>query len=92
MKNMHRSWIAFSAFLLISVLSLQGQTKVKVDLIVTGGMVVTMDGPRSIYEDGAIAATGDTIVAVGPRTEIEARYTALQTIDAKDKLVLPGFH
>jgi len=61
------------------------------DLIVAGGMVVTMDGQRSIYDDGAVAVTGDTIVAVGPRAEIEARYTASQTIDAKNKLVLPGF-
>ncbi len=34
---------------------------------------------------------GDTIVAVGPRGEIDARYAATQTIDAKGKLVLPGF-
>ena len=34
---------------------------------------------------------GDTIVAVGPRSELEARYAAAQTIDAKGKLVLPGF-
>jgi 5-methylthioadenosine/S-adenosylhomocysteine deaminase len=61
------------------------------DLLITGGIVVTMDGPRSIYDDGAVAVTGGTIVAVGPRTEIEARYTAAQTIDAKNKLVLPGF-
>ncbi len=50
-----------------------------------------MDSPRSIYDDGAVAVTGDTIVAVGPRAEIEARYTASQAIDAKNKLVLPGF-
>ena len=61
------------------------------DLLITGGIVVTMDGPRSIYDDGAVAVTGDTIIAVGPRSEIEAKYTASQTIDAKNKLVLPGF-
>src|SRR5229473_1125309 len=33
----------------------------------------------------------DPIVAVGPRSELEARYAAAQTIDAKGKLVLPGF-
>src|SRR6266516_1868695 len=35
--------------------------------------------------------TGGTVIAVGPRSEIEAKYTASQTIDAKNKLVLPGF-
>src|SRR2546428_6015473 len=61
------------------------------DLLITGGTVVTMDGQRSIYDDGAVAVTGDTIIAVGPRSEIEATYTASQSIDAKNELVLPGF-
>jgi 5-methylthioadenosine/S-adenosylhomocysteine deaminase len=90
MKNKKRSWLLLCAFQLLFVF-LPAQTKQKADLIVTGGMVVTMDGPRSIYDDGAVAVTGDTIVAVGPRTEIEAKYTASQTIDTKNKLVLPGF-
>ena len=63
----------------------------KADLIITGGMVVTMDGARTIYDDGAIVARGDTIVAVGPRAELEGKYQSHQTIDAKGQLVLPGF-
>jgi len=59
--------------------------------MVTGGTVVTMDGARTIYDDGAVVVKGDTIVAVGPRDEIEARYQAQQTINATGKLVLPGF-
>ena len=66
-------------------------TKEKIDLIVTGGTVVTMDGSRTIYDDGIVVVKGDTIVAAGPRTELEAKYQASQTIDAKGKLVLPGF-
>jgi 5-methylthioadenosine/S-adenosylhomocysteine deaminase len=73
-------------------LSLLSQTtKQRAELIVTGGMVVTMDGPRSIYEDGAVAVTGDTIIAVGGRSEIEAKYQARQTINATNHLILPGF-
>jgi 5-methylthioadenosine/S-adenosylhomocysteine deaminase len=63
----------------------------KVDLIVTGGTVVSMDGARAIFDDGAVAVKGDTIVAVGPANEIESKYLALQAIDARGKLVLPGF-
>jgi 5-methylthioadenosine/S-adenosylhomocysteine deaminase len=91
MTNKKCSWILLCVFPLLSALFLRGQTKEKADLIVTGGMVVTMDGTRSIYDDGAVVVTGDTIVAVGPRTELEAGYTARQAIDAKNKLVLPGF-
>ena len=67
-----------------------GSAKSKTDLIVAGGIFLTMDGPRTIYDDGAVAVKGDTIVAVGTRSDIEAKYTAPQTIDARGKLVLPG--
>jgi 5-methylthioadenosine/S-adenosylhomocysteine deaminase len=65
--------------------------KEKVDLIVTGGTVASMDAARTIFDDGAVVVRGDTIVAVGPRNELEAKYLASQTINAKGKLVLPGF-
>src|SRR6266446_6476130 len=91
MKNKKRSWLLICLFPLLSALLLHAGRNYKVGLIVTGGLVVTMDGTRSIYEDGAVAITGDTIIAVGPREEIEARYTGAQTIDARNKLVLPGF-
>jgi len=68
-----------------------GQTKENVDLIVSGGIVVTMNGTRAIYQDGSIAINGDAIVAAGPRAEVEARYKGAQTIDALGRLVLPGF-
>ena len=77
-------------FLLPASLSPQSN-KEKVDLIVTGGTFVTMDGPRTIYDDGAVVVKGDTIVAVGPSRELDAKYSASQTIDAKRTLILPGF-
>jgi 5-methylthioadenosine/S-adenosylhomocysteine deaminase len=63
----------------------------KVDLIVSGGTLLTMDGARRLIDDGAIAVNGDTILAVGTRADIEAKYSAAQVITAKGKLVLPGF-
>src|SRR5438477_6914019 len=63
----------------------------RADLIITGGTVITMDGARTIYDDGAVVVRGDTIVAVGPRAEVEAKYASSQAIDARGKLVLPGF-
>jgi 5-methylthioadenosine/S-adenosylhomocysteine deaminase len=68
-----------------------GQTKQEVDLIVSGGIVVTMDGARKILRGGSVAVKGDAIVAVGPRAEVEGRYNGAQTIDARGRLVLPGF-
>ena len=62
-----------------------------VDLLIVGGTVVTMDDQRRIFEEGAAAVKGGRIVEVGPRSEIEARYAAPAQIDARGKLVLPGF-
>ena len=75
--------------MLISVA--MAQEKQSVDLIVSGGIVVTMDSARAIYKDGSVAVRGDSIVAVGPRAEIEARYQSPQVIDARGHLVMPGF-
>ena len=86
-----RSVVFSLAFQLLFSTLLASQAKGKADLLVTGGTVVTMDGSRTILEDGALAVKGDTIIAVGPRSELEARYSAAQTLDAKGKLVLPGF-
>jgi 5-methylthioadenosine/S-adenosylhomocysteine deaminase len=65
--------------------------KEKVDLLISGGTIVTMDGDRLVLEDGAVALKGEVISAVGFRTDLENRYAAMQTIDARGKLVLPGF-
>jgi len=70
---------------------LWSQATQRVDLIVTGGTVVTMNEARAVYEDCAVVVRGDTIVAVGPRSELEAKYVASQTVDARGKLLLPGF-
>jgi 5-methylthioadenosine/S-adenosylhomocysteine deaminase len=67
------------------------QAKQSIDLIVTHGIVVTMNGVRTLYQDGSVAIRGDSIVAVGPRAEVEAQYKARQTIDAHGGLILPGF-
>jgi len=75
---------------LVAATALPAQSKTHVDLIVTGGTVVTMDASRHIYDNGAVAMRGDTIVAVGARETIESRYDAARTIDAHGEIVMPG--
>jgi len=85
-------FLLFCTFHICLSIVLHGQTtKEHADAIITGGIVVTMDGHRHIYDDGAVVVTGDTIIAAGPRADIEARYKSQRTLDAKNKLVLPGF-
>ena len=78
--------------------SLHAQTQkqaVDVDFLVKNGTIVTMDVERRIFEDGVVAVRGDNLVFVGRSSDFALRYlkgvVAKQMIDAKGKLVLPGF-
>jgi 5-methylthioadenosine/S-adenosylhomocysteine deaminase len=62
-----------------------------VDLLVTGGAVVTMDGGRRFLDGGFVAVRGDRILEVGDAEALRARdYRAREVIDARGKAVLPG--
>ncbi|HEV2860685.1 MAG TPA: amidohydrolase [Pyrinomonadaceae bacterium] len=78
--------------LLIAQLSLPvaAQRARRVDLIVSGGTVVTMDEGRRVIEDGAVAVRAGRIVAVGRRAEIVRRFSAPQVVDAAGRAVIPG--
>ncbi len=92
MKSTRWLFIAILIGVVLSAFSTAAQTKKeRVDLLLAGGTVVTMNAERRIIEDGAVAIKGDTIVAVGSRAEIEAKYAGAQTISAKGTLMLPGF-
>src|SRR6266478_4603907 len=69
---------------------------VSVDLLITGGTIVTMDPSRRILEDGIIAVRGEEIVALGSGASASLRFApkgidAKLKIDARGKLILPGF-
>lgn len=61
-----------------------------VDIIVRGATIVTMNDKRDVIEDGSVAVRGGRIVAVGRSAEIDSKYTARETIDARGKVVVPG--
>jgi 5-methylthioadenosine/S-adenosylhomocysteine deaminase len=63
----------------------------RVDLVVTGGTVLTMDTRDTVVENGAVAISGGAIAAVGARRAVESRFRARRSIDASGRLVLPGF-
>jgi len=62
----------------------------RVDLLILGGAIVTMDGARQIIEDGGIAVENGRIVAVGSRTDIAGKYAGGKTVDATGKTIIPG--
>lgn len=62
----------------------------RVDVILSGGTVVTMNTAFDLYRDGAVAIVGDQLAAVGARDDILAAYTAESVIDCAGKIIMPG--
>lgn len=60
------------------------------DILIVNALVVTMDRKYSVFEDGAVAISGDTIVAVGSTDTVKAAYNAGCILDGRGKLVMPG--
>lgn len=64
---------------------------VKVELLVRGSDVVTMDAAGTVVRDGAVAIVGDTIVAVESFETLRARHPAAKVIGTADSIVTPGY-
>jgi len=61
-----------------------------VDIVFTNAIVLTMDEAFHQYNPGAVAVSGDSIIAAGPSAEIESRFVAGQVIDCGMKVLMPG--
>ncbi|HSP33215.1 MAG TPA: amidohydrolase, partial [Thermoanaerobaculia bacterium] len=76
------------SFVLLFLLATIAQAKT-VDIVITGGTVLTMAGAN--IDNGAVAIDKQNIVAVGTASDIAKRFTGRTTIDAHGKVVMPGF-
>jgi 5-methylthioadenosine/S-adenosylhomocysteine deaminase len=61
-----------------------------VDVILTGGSVVTMNAEFDLFTPGAVAIRDGTIEAVGPADQIAAAYTTDEVVDCAGCAVIPG--
>ena len=62
----------------------------KVDFIIHGGSVVTMNQNFDIITNGAVAVHNNQIVAVGAADEIMSAYEAGEKIDCTGQVIMPG--
>jgi 5-methylthioadenosine/S-adenosylhomocysteine deaminase len=60
------------------------------DLLISGGTVVTMDQEFRVINDGAVAIEGDTITAVGRRIDLQTEAGNARKIEAAGTIVMPG--
>jgi 5-methylthioadenosine/S-adenosylhomocysteine deaminase len=61
-----------------------------VSLILTGGIVVTMDGAGRVLTPGAVAIDGRDIVAIDTPAAIASRFSGRDSIDTAGQVVMPG--
>ena len=63
----------------------------RVDLLVRGGDVITMDAARTVVANGAVAVSGSIITEVGDYAALHARHPQARVIGSPDSLVTPGY-
>jgi 5-methylthioadenosine/S-adenosylhomocysteine deaminase len=61
-----------------------------VDLILSNGIVVTVDGGRRVINPGSVAIAGNTIAGVGEPQQIAGQFQGRDTIDARGRVIMPG--
>ena len=89
MENFKFLFYVFSSILLIFPLIISAQKK-SVDLIISGGTIVTMDANKRVIENGGVAVKNGEIIAVGTSAEITQNFSAKQIINARGKTIIPG--
>ena len=61
-----------------------------VDALLVNAIVLTMDEKLSSFEPGAVAISGDSLIAVGPEAELRQAFSPLEVVDCGGKVVMPG--
>lgn len=62
----------------------------EVDILITEGLIVTMDNSGTIYDLGALAIENDKILDLGHTEEIQKKYRGKKEISARNCIVMPG--
>lgn len=60
------------------------------DLVLTGGIFVTMNAAREVIEDGALAIKGPNILWIGSAEAAQTCIRASRQMDTRGKLIIPG--
>ena len=74
----------------LSAVVVLAQTPRQVSLVITNGIVVTVDSGNRVIGSGAVAIDGTDIVAVDTTDNVRRQFRGRQTIDAAGQVVMPG--
>jgi len=64
--------------------------KTKADILLYNAIVLTMDAEFRQYKPGAVAIRADQILAVGLQEDILDQFSAPETLDCAQKVLMPG--
>src|SRR4029453_4265801 len=82
---------AVAAIALAAMVVVSAQTGPReVDLLVTGGTVVTLSSSGRVIPSGAVAIPGAHLAAVDSAGGVAKQFRGRETIDASGQIVLPG--
>ena len=66
-------------------------TRARADLLVSGArFVLVCDDAATTLPDTSVVVTEGRIIEVGPAGDVDARYEAARTVDARGHLLMPG--
>jgi 5-methylthioadenosine/S-adenosylhomocysteine deaminase len=82
--------LAIAALALGGVISAQPAGPQPVDLLITGGTVVTVNPSGQVLTPGAVAISGTDIVGVGTPEDLRRSFTPSRVIEASGRVVMPG--
>ena len=83
-------WSALIAVAALIACSSSDSQESKIDLIVYGDAVVTMDADMRVIENGAVAVDDGIVLAVDTAIAIDEMYQAEETLAGTNRIVMPG--
>lgn len=66
------------------------ENKTKVDLIIDGGKIISMNQAREILNNSSIAIQGNKIIAVDEKEIINRNFISENVLNATDRIIIPG--
>jgi 5-methylthioadenosine/S-adenosylhomocysteine deaminase len=85
-----RTFIVAVAIAITGAAGVLAQGPRQVSIVITNGIVVTVDGSNRVVTPGAVAVDGANIVAVDTADTIRRQFRGRDTIDAGGQVVMPG--
>ncbi len=86
---MRKQNVIVAAMASLSLFSAMSHAQSDADLMITDARVLTMNGDKTVYQNGTVVVKENKIIAVGG-AELAKQYQAKQVLDVDGDIVMPG--